>query len=73
MHPALTTRPAPAVLLAAPGAGSPARLPAGTGVLAPAVPLALSGPALSSLVYARSSNPVTPGSGRTFRSSAATA
>jgi len=66
VHPTLTKLPAPAVLLAAPGAGSPARLPVGIGVLAPAVPLALSGPAPSSLVYARSSNPVTPRPGRTF-------
>jgi hypothetical protein len=66
VHPTLTPLPAPAVLLAVPGAGSPVRLPAGVGVLAPAVPLALSGPAPSSVVYARSSNPVTPRSGRTF-------
>ena len=64
MHPALTPLPAPAILLAAPGAASPARLPAGVGVLAPAVPLP--GPAPSSLVHARGSNPVTPRSGRTF-------
>ncbi len=62
MHPTLTPAPAPAILLAAPGAGSPATcLTTGAvGVLTPAVPLALSGPARSPLVYVSRPNPITP-------------
>jgi hypothetical protein len=59
VHPTLTRPPAPAILLAAPGAGSAAaRLT--TATLAPAVPLALSRPALSQLVYARRPDPAIP-------------
>ena len=67
MHPTLTPAPAPAILLAAAGAGSPpARLTTGpVGAPAPAVPLALSGPARSPLAYVSRPNLITPRPGRT--------
>ena len=66
MHPTLTPAPAPAILLTPAVTGLPsARLTTGTGgALAPAVPLALSGPARSPLVYVSRPNPITPQPGR---------
>jgi len=68
VHPTLTPAPAPAILLAVPGAGSQAaRLTTGAiSALAPAVPLALSGSARSPFIYASSPDPIIPRSARTL-------
>ena len=56
MHPTLTSPPGPAVPLGAGSLATRLRI----GALEPAVPLALPGPARTPMIYARTSNPISP-------------